>query len=184
MSLRYIAGSGYRADWKKFPLWLIQQASLAINQPVDYQGTRVYLSYNPRKTHDKKFLDWSTQFLNRQPGIDVFTFERKFRRAPICPSCQSVLTNCPICGGGLDGMIEKGVDTAIVTDLISLAWEDACKIAILVSSDRDFIPAVEMLDRKGFHVINAHFKPHGMELSPKCWASIVMASGLKDYQLD
>ena len=33
---------------------------------------------------------------------------------------------------------EKGVDVAIATDMIKLAWEDAYDWAVLVSSDRDF----------------------------------------------
>ena len=38
---------------------------------------------------------------------------------------------------------------AIATDMIKLAWEDPCDWAVLVSSDRDIIPAVEFLGGKG-----------------------------------
>ncbi len=31
--------------------------------------------------------------------------------------------------------VEKGIDTAIVTDMISLAWANAWDVAVLVSSD-------------------------------------------------
>ena len=37
--------------------------------------------------------------------------------------------------------MEKGVDTAIITDLLTLAWEGAYDVAILVSSDADLVPA-------------------------------------------
>ena len=67
--------------------------------------------------------------------------------------------------------VEKGIDTAIVTDMISLAWENAWEVAILVSSDRDFIPLVEFLTNKGLKVINAHFPPKGMDLARHCWGS-------------
>jgi len=40
----------------------------------------------------------------------------------------------------MTGTGEKGIDTAIATDMISLAWEDAWDVAILISSDKDFIP--------------------------------------------
>ena len=50
---------------------------------------------------------------------------------------------------------EKGVDTAIVTDLLSLAGEEAYDVAILVSSDADHIPAVEWIQAHGRKVINA-----------------------------
>jgi uncharacterized LabA/DUF88 family protein len=75
-------------------------------------------------------------------------------------------------------MVEKGVDTSIVTDLLSLAWVGAWDVAVLVSSDRDFIPAVDLLQTKGFRVINAHFPPKGMDLAKSCWASIDLRAGL------
>jgi uncharacterized LabA/DUF88 family protein len=80
----------------------------------------------------------------------------------------------------MTGTIEKGVDTAIVTDLLSLAWENAWEIAILATSDRDFIPAMETLNRKGFRVINAHFPPVGMDLARQCWGSIDLRQALPE----
>lgn len=77
-------------------------------------------------------------------------------------------------------MVEKGVDTAIVTDMVKFAWEGSLEVAILVSSDRDFIPAVQMLTAKGYKIINAHFPPTGMNLAGTCWASIDIKKGLAD----
>ena len=68
-------------------------------------------------------------------------------------------------------MQEKGIDTAIVTDMIGLAWEDAYDVAILVSSDSDFIPAVEHVQRRGLKVIQAGFLNTGNALAAPCWAS-------------
>ncbi len=70
------------------------------------------------------------------------------------------------------GTQEKGIDTAIVTDMISLAWESSWEVAILVASDHDFVPAVEFLAGKGRQVINAHFPSKGTSLACACWASI------------
>lgn len=64
--------------------------------------------------------------------------------------------------------LEKGVDTAIVTDMLKLAWKGVLDVAILVSADRDFIPAVDVLSAKGYKVINAHFPPGGMNLARTC----------------
>jgi uncharacterized LabA/DUF88 family protein len=74
-------------------------------------------------------------------------------------------------GGTLSGTVEKGVDTAIATDMIRLAWEDAYDIAVLASLDADFIPAVDFLDQKGKKVIQAGFPPKGTDLATACWAS-------------
>jgi uncharacterized LabA/DUF88 family protein len=76
--------------------------------------------------------------------------------------------------------VEKGIDTAIVTDMISLAWENAWDAAILVSSDRDYIPLVELLANKGLKVINAYFAPQGVHLARTCWASIDLRPHLVD----
>jgi hypothetical protein len=62
-------------------------------------------------------------------------------------------------------------DTAIVTGLLSLAGEGAFDAAILVSSDTDYLPAVEWLQSRGFKVINATWANHGHELARACWAS-------------
>lgn len=70
------------------------------------------------------------------------------------------------------GTEEKGVDTAIATDVISLAWDDNYDVAVLVSSDRDFIPVVESLSNKGIKVIHGSFPPKASELTQSCWGYI------------
>ncbi len=55
--------------------------------------------------------------------------------------------------------------------LLSLAGESAFDAAILVSSDTDYLPAVEWLQARGFKVINATWANHGHELARACWAS-------------
>ena len=67
---------------------------------------------------------------------------------------------------------EKGVDTAIVTDMLALAGENAFDVAILLSSDADHIPAVEWIQARGRKVINATWANHGFDLKRTCWASI------------
>ena len=59
--------------------------------------------------------------------------------------------------------------------MISLAWADNYDIAVLVSSDRDFVPVAEFLETKGIKVIHGTFPPKGAQLTKKCWGSIVVA---------
>jgi uncharacterized LabA/DUF88 family protein len=68
-------------------------------------------------------------------------------------------------------MVEKGVDTAIVTDPLSLAWQDAFDIAVIVSSDADFVPAAQNLQDRGLKLINASWTGHGHHLAKGCWGS-------------
>ena len=70
------------------------------------------------------------------------------------------------------GTEEKGLDVRMATDMISLAWVDNYDIAVLVSSDRDFVPVAEFLETWGIKVIHGAFPPQGSELTGKCWGSI------------
>jgi len=78
--------------------------------------------------------------------------------------------------------MEKGIDTAITTDMIKLAWEEAWDVAILISSDHDFVPVVEFLATKGRRVINVHFPPRGAHLARICWASIDLNPHLSNLE--
>ena len=126
--------------------------------------------------------DWAVNTLDRFPGIRVIVKERKPAGPPTCPCCHQPVADCPHCDGRMEGTVEKGIDTAIVTDMISLAWEDAWDVAILVSSDHDFIPLVEFLTTKGRKVINAYFPPKGADLARTCWASIDLLAHLAALQ--
>lgn len=78
---------------------------------------------------------------------------------------------CGECGEAPTWAPEKGVDAAIVTDLLSLGSEERFDVAILLSSDADHIPAVEWVQGRGLKVINATWAGHGFDLARTCWAS-------------
>lgn len=165
-------------DWPMLPRELVRGAQAAMNTAgnaalLELEETRVYASYgttNPAETNLRKWLD---SFLDRQPSFRVFAKERRSQFKPIhCTHCDTEITHCPKCSEQLQRSIEKGVDTAIITDMLSLAWENAYDVAILVSSDADLVPGVERLQEKGLKVINATWKGHGHHLAKACWASI------------
>ncbi len=72
----------------------------------------------------------------------------------------------------MKGTEEKGVDVRMATDMISLAWADNYDIAVLVSSDRDFVPVAEFLETRGIKVIHEAFPPSGAQLTARCWGSV------------
>lgn len=80
------------------------------------------------------------------------------------------------------GTQEKGIDTAIVTDMIKLAWADAYDVAVLVSSDKDFVPVAEFLQSQGIKIIHASFPPWGNELSQKCWGNFEVPKIMSAFQ--
>lgn len=125
LTLNEVAPEDYRLDWKKISPWLVDQAEKIISSPLQYEGTHVYMSYDPRKEADRQLRNFALNTLARFPGMHVDLFERKSKGPPKCPSCYQEITDCPHCGNPIARTIEKGVDTAIVTDLCKLAWEGA-----------------------------------------------------------
>jgi len=171
---------GFRLDWVKLSPWLVNAASSLIGHPLSFEETTVYISCDLRSENDRRLHRWALHVLDRFPGVRVVVLERKPKRPPVCQNCHNSIVTCPHCNAPIAGMVEKGVDTSIVTDLLNLAWESAWDVAILISSDRDFIPAVTQLQTKGFRVINAHFPPKGMDLARTCWASLDLQTALSD----
>ncbi|HWX46256.1 MAG TPA: NYN domain-containing protein, partial [Solirubrobacteraceae bacterium] len=118
-----------------------------------------------------------------QPRFRVTTRARRSKpRSVYCRACEGSIDRCPHCEEALRWSPEKGVDTAIVTGLLSLAGEAAFDAAILVSSDTDYLPAVEWLQSRGFKVINATWANHGHELARACWASFELDAIVPDLR--
>ena len=160
-------------DWAKLPEWLINRAAevCRLREPI-YTGTHVYVSYDPKDPqHDGrvKWMDW----LDLQPGVQVVRKELQSKDPQRCASrgCGFRFTTCPKCKSAQRPRIEKGIDTAMVTDMMRLAWDRVYDIAVLVSSDSDFAPVAETLEGRGLRVIQAGFPPTGMFLRKACWAS-------------
>lgn len=162
----------FKVNWRDFPGWVASRAAEVVGvTDFSYEGAIIYVSYNPKTEVDRPLRNWLVSWLDRQPGIQVNIRERQPKAAPHCQSCHQPIEICPNCGVKVAGTVEKGVDTAIATDMIRLAWEAAYEVAVVVSSDRDLVPAVEYLDTKARKVIQAGFPPSGLHLATACWAS-------------
>lgn len=164
--------SGAKLDWPKLPTVLATAAMGTTAQlgQLRVDDTRVYSSFNPAT--EGKLKDWLDSFLDRQPGFRVFVRERRSKPASItCHRCKKETAACPGCAAPYERAVEKGTDTAIVTDMFSLAWEKAYDVAILVSSDADLVPAVEKIQDRGFKIVNATWSKHGHHLAKASWAS-------------
>ena len=167
------ADSSFQTDWRSFPKILVREAGVLVDPTAlsIYSGMNVYGSYNPKSEASLK--KWATTVLDTFPGTNVqFRPRTKKKSPPSCPTCQSAVPKCPSCGNDMRGTEEKGVDAHIVTDIVSLAWENAYDVAVLVSADQDFVPAAEYLQNKGLKVIHGGFPPAGANLQQKCWGAI------------
>lgn len=162
-----------KIPWKKLlPLTLIAELSQAT--PARYVGAHVYASVDPGNPADaglKRFL----HVLDSFPGYDVTIKERKPGSPVRCTNrdCRKQILTCPACQQPIRRTVEKGVDAAILTELIQYAFDDNFDQAILISGDADYVPAVEYIQRKtDKQIVQAFFRNCGTELRNACWHHI------------
>ncbi len=148
----------------------------AIDSRAVYAGTNVYASVDPKNKEDSKLRG----FLNAMdafPGYKVTIKQRKQAARVRCPKCESHVDHCPSCNARLIRSVEKGVDTSLVTDLLTMGIGGIYDRAVLVSADSDMVSAVEFLQQKGCNVTHFFFRPYGNELRNACWNNF----GFEDY---
>ena len=88
-----------------------------------------------------------------------------FRRTPR----EDQLDSANFTSGGIPIAPEKMLDTHIATDLIGDATFDVYDIALLVSEDSDFVPAVEFVqEMRNKQVVHVGFGGHVNDLRAKC----------------
>ncbi len=178
---------GERIDWTRVPSALLAESerqlqSAGSGDVLHLEETLVYASYDEDDA-GRKLKGWLDAFLDKQPRFRVTTRVRRTKaRSVYCRSCENSIEKCPHCEEILRWAPEKGVDTSIVTGLLSLSAERAFDAALLVSSDTDYLPAVESLQARGFKVINATWANHGHELARACWASFELDSIVPDLR--
>lgn len=176
----------FKSDWRLIGPLFAKEAGRLIDGDLSasYEAMHVYGSHDPDMKKAVGFLNWFSKTLNRMPGVYATSRARqKIKSPPKCPSCQKEVSFCPSCNSDMRGTQEKGIDTLIATSMIKLAWADVYNVAVLVSSDRDFVPVVEFLQSKGIKVIHASFPPLGRELSQECRGDFEVPKLMPEFQL-
>lgn len=168
--------SEFLTDWFKLPEAIVEEAGKILGEPLQYERCFIFGSYDPDSKKDIKLKAWATRVLSKIPGVQVsFVPRQKRRKGPFCIGDKGdehhEITVCPVCQSSMLGTQEKGVDTQLVTEMLDMAFSDRCDVVVLLSADKDFIPAVEKLINRNIKVIHASFPKHGNELSAKSWAS-------------
>lgn len=139
-----------------------------------YAGTHVYASYAPGMGKDtglRRFFNVMDGFT----GYDVFLKERAAVSPTRCPhpQCRRPISVCPHCDRSIQRTVEKGIDTALATDLIRFGLDGHYDCAVLVAADADHVPAVEFLGNRGKQVIHAWFRGQSQELRNACWSHVL-----------
>ena len=93
-----------------------------------------------------------------------------------CPNadCHKLITLCPHCQRSINRTVEKGVDTALVTDMIRFGIDGHYDRAVLVAADADHVPAVKFLASRSRQVTHAWFRGQSNELRNACWSHILL----------
>lgn len=176
--LAWNRSSGKGCDWRELPRVLVRRTgelfeAVGAEAGLSLERTTLYASVDP--DGDANLRRWLTSTVSRFPSYTVKVHDRRARRDSIyCRLCKVATDACPNCGEPYVRRPEKGVDSAIVTDLLWLAWEGAYDVAILVTSDAAFVPAVERVQERGVKVVNAAWRNRGHELQRACWASFAI----------
>ncbi len=167
-------GRAAELDWARFPARLVQQAAAELNLvSLRHDRTHIFTSYNPDRASGRQEREWFNKVLRHKPHTRLRLFKRvREREAPSCPHCGAPVFDCPNCNGDFRGYQEKGVDVALAVTLAEAAWNQRFDVAVLVSSDRDLIPAIESAKRHGCQVVYASVPPGSYQVRRACTASI------------
>jgi uncharacterized LabA/DUF88 family protein len=168
-------GTIFKIPWEDLlPKTIITQINLKRTETLTYAGTHVYGSVHPAGDTDlRRFLHAMESF----PGYTVLVKERKSKRGGVrCTSCQNQITHCPTCNAVLKRTIEKGIDAAIITDMIQMAYDRVYDVGVLGSTDADLCPAVAFIfQRIGIPIYNLWFHDGGHSLRNACYDHVKMA---------
>jgi len=121
------------------------------------------------------------------PGVKIRTRKLKYlkvdgkvssarRDAEFCDVCEQKIDKF-LQDAGLHKLSkEKGVDVLLVTDMIKLAFQEKYEVALLLTGDADFVPAVEILPTLKKEVGNVHlFVGSSGELRNACDSHILIS---------
>lgn len=137
-----------------------------------YAGTHVYASHGGHASDHRlrRFFNVMDGFT----GYDVLLKERAPRSPSRCPNpdYRQMISLCPHCGRPIQRTVEKGIDTALATDLIRFGLDGLYDRAILVAADADHVPAVEFLGDRAKQITHAWFRGQATELRNACWDHI------------
>lgn len=137
--------SGFKIDYKKFRDVLVAGRKLI--------RAYYYGSFNP---FDNEVMERQKRFFHALEEMGFEVVDRPLRKRD-------------------DNVTEKGVDIALAVDMLSLGFQNAYDVAILVSGDADFIRAIEVVKYLGKRVEVAMFRNNlSSDLKRKADKSILL----------
>ena len=158
-------------DYNKLANWLTDRVS---GGNGDFVGAHYYTGFTPpSQSESGAFSEFLNEletllgyFVNREPRV---------RRTAKCKECGFTYTY----------RTEKRVDTQLVADMIHFAAVNAYDVAVLLSGDQDFAPAVDAVNALGKRVYLAVWPGHGVskELRIRCYGQIPLEEGVAEFSM-
>lgn len=112
-------------------------------------------------------------------------FFDKIRKSKIIELRLSRLQKRKIKGTNKFYYVVKGDDINLAAEMVKEAYEGRYDIAILVSGDGDFVPAIKIVQERGKEVYNSYFKQSmSWELKQICDKSIRLTKEILDNCFD
>ena len=156
-------------DYGALAMWLTSEVS---GDAGEFAGAYYYTGYSPSDQ------DVSSAFGSFLDGLELQTgyFVKREPRVPRKTTCRQ-------CGSTEEYSTEKRVDTRLVADMIQLAAAEAYDVAVLLSGDQDFVPAVEAANSLGKRVYIAGWPGSGVsrELRVRCYGQINLEAGVPAF---
>lgn len=116
-----------KCDWRTLPTVLVHEADRVLSQ-VDNRGdmtrlslteTRLYASVDPHNEKEGPLKGWLDNTVRRMASYHMEIRERRRQPASLfCRHCHQETATCPTCAEPFVRSVEKGVDSAIVTDML------------------------------------------------------------------
>ncbi|MEM7589065.1 MAG: NYN domain-containing protein [Myxococcota bacterium] len=131
------AAEGRRIDFIQLAKWLVHRAGGTLLAGAHYFTGIQEITEEESDESQQKLLGF-LEMLENQPGFFVHTFYRKVG----CVSCGE-------CGMQHQYFSDKETDLAVVSHMLRLASVDAYDIAVLLSGDGDYAPALQSVRAMG-----------------------------------
>lgn len=145
--------------------WLVEKVG---GSAKTSHGVHYYTAVAPGSNDEglKKFLN----ILSRKEGFFIHKFETIDKQRS-CPHCNTIISY----------QTEKGVDTMMVADMLSMM--DGVDVVILLSGDADLVPAVEILQTKGKKVYIASWDEYDVskKLRNVAFGYINLPDGISEF---
>jgi len=161
--LRYIYGKDQRLnqfDFKIFLDYLVKNKKIS---EIFYYNAELDKSHNPQKyKRQKEFFD----NLRKVPKLKLILCKLLKRRIKGTKNYYYVL---------------KEDDIHMAANMVETSWENKFDIAIIISGDGDFVPAVKAVKRKNKIVTNIYFKnSSSRDLKRYCDSSLELTKKILD----